>query len=83
MKGTALAHTHYPHPCLRSRTDTDLMVRRGDLAIAAGVFEKLEYEALNMTQGDFVLHQRSYGRTGSRARCTDSDGCSKTSNAAS
>jgi hypothetical protein len=63
MKGTALAHTHYPHPCLRSRTDTDLMVRRGDLAIAAGVFEKLEYEALNMTQGDFVLHQRSYGRT--------------------
>lgn len=63
MKGTALAYTHYPHPCLRPRSDTDLLVQRGDLPSAVRVLEGLKYEALNMTRGDFVLHQRSYART--------------------
>lgn len=63
MKGTALAYSHYPHPCLRPRTDTDLLLRPCDVAKAARVFEALGYEPLNMTRGDFVLYQRSYART--------------------
>lgn len=63
MKGSALAYTHYPHPCLRPRTDTDLVVRRDDVTAVSHVFEELKYEALNMTRGDFVMYQRSYSRT--------------------
>lgn len=63
MKGTALAYSHYPHPCLRPRTDTDLLLRHCDVGKAARLFEALGYEPLNMTRGDFVLYQRSYART--------------------
>jgi hypothetical protein len=63
MKGAALAYSHYPHPCLRPRADTDLIVRSSDLPTASRVLEKLKYEALNVTTGDLVLHQRSYART--------------------
>jgi hypothetical protein len=63
MKGTALAYTHYPHPCLRPRADTDLLVQRGDVATASRMLETLDYEALNVAQGELVLHQRSYART--------------------
>jgi hypothetical protein len=62
LKGTALAYTHYPHPCLRPRTDTDLLIRPDGRAAAFARFEGLGYEALNMTAGDFVLHQRTYTR---------------------
>jgi hypothetical protein len=63
MKGTALAYTLYPHPCLRPRTDTDLIVRDSDVATASRVLETLKYEPLNVSPGDLVLHQRSYVRT--------------------
>jgi hypothetical protein len=63
MKGAALAYTCYPHPCLRPRTDTDLVVRHEDAAAVWRVFEALGYEPPNMTRGDLLLHQRSYERT--------------------
>lgn len=63
MKGTALAYTIYPHPCLRSRTDTDLLVRNADRAAADRVFEALGYDTLNMTRGEHLLLQRSFHRT--------------------
>ena len=63
MKGAALAYTCYPHPCLRPRTDTDLVVRHEDAAAVWRVFEALGYEAPNMTRGDLLLHQRSYEKT--------------------
>lgn len=63
LKGTALAYTRYPHPCLRPRVDTDLLLRTTDRVRAAGVFERLGYTAATMTRGDLLLHQRSYEMT--------------------
>lgn len=62
LKGTALAYTHYPHPCLRPRTDTDVLIRPGDRAAVFAHLEDRGYEPLNMTAGELVLHQRSYTR---------------------
>ncbi len=62
MKGAALAYTHYPHPCLRPRTDTDLLIRARDADRAFRVLASLRYDALDMTRGDLILHQRTYAK---------------------
>jgi len=59
-KGASLAFTHYPYPCLRPRTDTDLLIRARDTETAFRVLESLQYDALDMTRGDLLLHQRTY-----------------------
>jgi hypothetical protein len=63
LKGAALAYTCYPHPCLRPRVDTDLLIRPRDSASTAAVFERLGYRGATMTGGDLLLHQRSYEMT--------------------
>jgi hypothetical protein len=60
MKGTPLSYSHYPFPYLRPHTDTDLLIRKGDLAAAARVLGALGYMATVATAGELVSHQVTY-----------------------
>lgn len=64
MKGAELAYTHYPHPCLRPRFDTDLLVRRVDLAAVERVMAGLGYTAAVDVRGELLTHQVHYGKQG-------------------
>jgi hypothetical protein len=63
IKGTSIAYTHYPYPCLRPRTDSDLVIREGDVATASRVFAELGYQTFDTTRADFVQHQVAFFKT--------------------
>lgn len=66
LKGGALAYTHYPHAHLRPRADTDLLVRKRDVARAIPALEALGYARINSVSRDSVFRQASFDRyTGS------------------
>ena len=60
LKGTPLAYTLYPTAALRSRSDTDLLIRKEDFHAADETFVRLGYERANAVTGEFVNSQLSY-----------------------
>ena len=62
FKGAALAHTHYPAPHARERTDTDLLIPASDRAALAREVTHLDYQPQQETSGGLVSHQSHYGR---------------------
>ena len=63
IKGAALAYSCYPHPWLRTRTDTDLLLSRHSLEPAATTLEAAGYtQSANVSTGEFVSHQASWVR---------------------
>jgi hypothetical protein len=65
IKGAALAYTCYPHPWLRPRTDTDILVPRESVDAAAAVFLSLGYyPSAAISTGELVSHQIAYERRG-------------------
>ena len=62
LKGSALAYTHYAHPSLRPRNDTDLLVHKTDWALAARLLEKLGYRRWDEIRGDVARNQGEFVR---------------------
>ncbi len=60
MKGTPLAYTHYPAPDLRPRSDTDMLIDRGDIEVVHRVMLDLGYAPGNAVSGELIMHQRLY-----------------------
>jgi hypothetical protein len=63
FKGAALARTHYPAPHLRSRTDTDLLVKQEHRDAVEETFFCLGYRRQVESSGEFVSHQSHYAIT--------------------
>ena len=62
-KGTALAYTVYPEPWLRPRTDSDLLVRHGDVPAASLALRSCGYvKSAALSTGDLVSHQIAFER---------------------
>lgn len=57
IKGAALAYSHYPSPDLRPRADTDLLIRKKDIAAAEEVAREIGYNRLHTIAGELVMHQ--------------------------
>lgn len=57
MKGAALAYLRYPHPALRPRCDTDLLIRHADRAAVPRVMQELGYRPWAQTSGELVMPQ--------------------------
>ena len=66
FKGTALAYTHYPHPYVRPRADTDMIVEPGRAALVGAVLERMGYTRAPLITGDMVMYQACYSRTDAR-----------------
>lgn len=62
LKGAPLAYTHYRHPWLRPRFDTDLLIDRADRARADAVLRGLGYVPSAQVSGTLVSHQLQYQR---------------------
>lgn len=62
FKGSALAHTHYPRPWLRSRVDTDILVTRERARAAVDALAGLGYSRPPSTSGAFVMSQAFFTR---------------------
>jgi hypothetical protein len=62
MKGAALAHTHYSHPHLRPRRDTDVLVRREELRSAVVAIEGAGYVRAIETSGELATSQYHFER---------------------
>lgn len=62
MKGAQLAHSHYASPHLRPSDDTDLLVRRRDVAALAAVLAREGFRRQDDLTGDAVLGQVLFGR---------------------
>ena len=60
IKGTALAHTVYDNPDLRSRSDTDLLVSEFDRERAEKILINLGFSATPSSSGRLLFHQRCY-----------------------
>lgn len=61
LKGAALAYTMYPHPWLRPRVDTDLLVHAEDDDRAASMLAGLGYSPVTtVSSGALVSHQRVF-----------------------
>jgi hypothetical protein len=62
IKGSHLAYTHYLRPDLRSRVDTDLLIRRAQRDAAHAVLSGLGYETQTKVSGDLTATQALYVR---------------------
>lgn len=62
LKGAQLAYTHYSQPWLRSRFDTDLLIRPSDRGRADAVLRGLGYSRSTQVSGTLVAHQLQYQR---------------------
>lgn len=62
IKGGALAHTHYSHPHLRPRRDTDLLVRHEDMGRLVGALERAGYAQAIETSGELATSQYHFER---------------------
>ena len=63
LKGAHLAYSHYPHPWLRPRLDTDLLVSPRDRENADRLLRAAGYRPGTAFGGEFVTHQFQYRRT--------------------
>jgi hypothetical protein len=57
MKGAQLAYTHYARPDLRSRVDTDMLIRVEDRDPVRAVLERCGYESVTQFPGELVMYQ--------------------------
>lgn len=62
LKGGALAYTHYPHPALRPRSDTDLLIAPESRRRADEALQRLGYTDAGGVTGEFVSYQMSWSR---------------------
>jgi hypothetical protein len=62
VKGTPLAYSHYPAPSLRTRCDTDVLVRPADREAARQALESLGYRRANAVGGTLVSYEESHAR---------------------
>lgn len=62
FKGTALAYTRYPHPSLRSRWDTDLLIREADIGSVRTALSALGYAAPLQCDGELLFRQFEFSR---------------------
>jgi hypothetical protein len=62
LKGAALAYSLYPRPHLRTREDTDLLVRQTAVANAVRILRELGYRRHQRLPGQRVLRQDTYLR---------------------
>jgi hypothetical protein len=60
FKGAALAHTHYPAPHIRVRSDTDLFVAAADVPRLEDALARLGYVRPPETSGRLVSYQSHY-----------------------
>jgi hypothetical protein len=63
FKGAALAYSHYAEPWLRSRSDTDILVREQDVPRAGNILRSLGYQQGHCLTGKLVSQQMAYIRT--------------------
>jgi hypothetical protein len=63
FKGAALAHTHYPAPHVRVRTDTDLLVPISEAPMLEDALARLGYVRPLETSGQLVSYQSHFHRT--------------------
>jgi len=62
LKGTHLAYTHYPSPCLRPCSDVDLLIRESDRQPAGRLMNDLGYCPGVRVSGELVTYQTLYQR---------------------
>ena len=63
FKGSSLAYTIYPQPWLRSRLDTDVLIRKEDVTAASRVLEQCGYMRSDaISTGELVSHQIAFTR---------------------
>lgn len=60
LKGAPLAYSHYPQPQLRTRCDTDILVRRADRLVATRVLEAAGYTRPNAVSGTLVSYEETF-----------------------
>jgi hypothetical protein len=66
LKGGALAHSHYPEPALRPRSDTDLLVPEDQRETAGRTLHRLGYTRAPGVAGELVSYQSLWSRTDER-----------------
>jgi len=66
LKGGALAHSHYPEPALRPRSDTDLLVPPEQRAQAGRTLQRLGYACAPGGSGEMVFSQALWSRKDGR-----------------
>ncbi|MBI2536922.1 MAG: nucleotidyltransferase family protein [Gemmatimonadetes bacterium] len=57
FKGTALAYSRYPHPSLRPRSDTDLLIRQTDTGAVPEALSALGYAPSLLCDGELLFRQ--------------------------
>ena len=62
LKGTALAHSHYPSPALRPRGDTDLLIPESQVRATAAVLDRLGYERGRGVTGALISYEANWSR---------------------
>jgi len=62
IKGAALAYTHYAHPSLRPRNDTDLLIQKREWSEATRVLQELGYKRKDELRGDIARNQGEFER---------------------
>lgn len=62
LKGTPLAHTHYPNPIVRIRGDTDLLIPREQRTRTQQILQDLGYETTIHVTGEFISYQTTWSR---------------------
>lgn len=63
FKGAALAHTYYPEPWMRPRTDSDCLISQQDHdKFEAVLISQLEFKKLFAIEGKLVSYQSTYVR---------------------
>ncbi|MBI4526966.1 MAG: nucleotidyltransferase family protein [Deltaproteobacteria bacterium] len=60
LKGTPLAYALYPSAALRTRGDTDLLIKTADLGAVCEVLERLGYRRPNAVSGKLISSQFCY-----------------------
>jgi len=60
LKGAGLAYTHYREPHLRPRCDTDLFIRKFDLAQTTNILVGLGYSRANAVSGELISNQSMF-----------------------
>jgi len=63
FKGAALAYSHYPSPSLRTRNDTDLLIRETDRATTTRLLNRLGYIEPNAVSGKLISYESMYRKT--------------------
>jgi hypothetical protein len=62
FKGSALAYTSYPHPSLRSRSDTDLLIRECERDAVREALQPLGYTPSLLCDGELLFRQFEMAR---------------------